>query len=279
MSESTKLLQRLISERSEVMRDAISYFVKTISLENRDAKIAAARSCEDAAESLCTILAKNDRPQSILSLKAVLHSYIHQSANDINIGQRTIEALVAILPSINQQEWSFLDQESPAVDFQAVYKDSYDSSRLPDLFEQLIDQLQQIIDSREVDSVRVLEALHTLISTVRRNSRQDVLAAYGTIGFAKTFLNKFLWAVLDEIPAVKVFSKSIRETINELDDEFEVMQARASERVADLVKARMPNGFDYFPKALPPAGEHAVRSSNDTSCHPDTEDGSRDCLV
>jgi hypothetical protein len=44
MSESTKLLQRLISERHEVMCAAISYFIKTISLENRDAKIAAARS-------------------------------------------------------------------------------------------------------------------------------------------------------------------------------------------------------------------------------------------
>ena len=104
-----------------------------------------------------------------------------------------------------------------------------------------------------------------LIATVRRNSRQDVLAAYGTIGFAKTFLNKFLWAVLDEIPGVKVFTKAIRETINELDDEFKDMQSKASERVADLVNARMPVGFDYFPKALPPAGEYTVRSSNDAS--------------
>ena len=265
MSESTKLLQRLISERNEVMRAAISYFIKTISLENRDSKIAAARSCEDAVESLCSILARNDRPQCILSLKAILKSYINQSANDIDIGQRTIEALVGILPSINQQEWHFLDQESPAVDFQAVYREFYDGSRVPDLFEQLINQLQQIIDSREIDSVRVLEALNTLIATVRRNSRQDVLAAYGTIGFAKTFLNKFLWAVLDEIPGVKVISKAIRETINELDDEFTDMQTRASERVADLVKERMPAGFDYFPKALPPAGEHTERSSNDAS--------------
>lgn len=265
MSESTKLLQHLISERHEVMCAAISYFIKTISLENRDAKIASARSCEDAVEGLCSILARYDWPQWIPSLKGILHSYIQQSANDIDIGQRTIEALVGILPSINQQEWNFLDQESPAVDFQAVYKEFYDSSRVPDLFEQLMNQLKQIIDSREVDSVRVLEALNMLIATVRRNSRQDVLAAYGTIGFAKTFLNKFLWAVLDEIPGVKVFSKAIRETINELDEEFKDMQTKASERIANLVNARMPVGFDYFPKALPPAGEHTVRSSNDAS--------------
>jgi hypothetical protein len=71
--------------------------------------------------------------------------------------------------------------------------------------------------------------------------------------------------VLDDIPGVKVISKAIRETINELDDEFTDMQTRASERVADLVKERMPVGFDYFPKALPPAGEHTVRSGNDAS--------------
>ena len=245
------------------MRSAINYFIKMISLENRDAKIAAARSCEAAVESLSSILARNDRPQWILSLQSLLQGYIRTPANDIDTGQRTIEALVSILPSINQQEWHFLDQESPAVDFQAVYKEFYDGSRVPDLFEQLINQLQQIIDSREIDSVRVLEALNTLIATVRRNSRQDVLAAYGTIGLAKTFLYKFLWAVLDEIPGVKVFSKAIRETINELEDEFTNMQTRASERVAELVKARMPAGFDYIPKALPPAGEHTVCSGND----------------
>ena len=87
MSESTKLLQRLINERNEVMRAAISYFIKTISFENRDIKIAAARSCDDAAASLYSILARNDRPQWIPSLKAIVQSCINQSANDIDIDQ------------------------------------------------------------------------------------------------------------------------------------------------------------------------------------------------
>lgn len=252
---SAELLERLVRERHAQLQATLRELDLAIVLENREVKIAKARAASDALSALKSTLAVGDQPAWIRSLERELNRYIGGAARDQESGRKLVDAFMKLRPAIDSQRWSFAADDAGAIDFASVYDHYYSQSRIPDLFDQLVTQLEQVIASGEVDSVKTVEALERLIATVRANARGDIFSAYWTAQFSRAFLRNFLIAVLEEIPGLKTLVKALKETAKELDTEIDNTQSLANVQLVEMVKSALPVPFDYQPPALPAAGE------------------------
>jgi len=77
--------------------------------------------------------------------------------------------VLAVYPEIENQRWDFADSSgNAAIDFAAIYQEYYRESRVPDLFDELVAQLEEIVNSGEIDSLQAIKALEKLILTIRK---------------------------------------------------------------------------------------------------------------
>ena len=257
-SGSAERLQRLVTERHEKLRRAIDALGLAVTLENRDAKIKAAQGVLDSLAALGESLAASDHTPWMGGLKQAVERYIQRAARDEESGRRLLGQLEKLRPQINSERWGFTSGGVHAVEFSVTYNEFYAESRAPELFDELVAELEQVINSGEVDSRRALEAIEGLLATVKANARVDMLAAYYSLEFVKRFLQNYLFALLEENKVLKPLIKAFKKTVDQLDAELRDTQEKASAHLKEVVQSRLPVPFDYRPPELPSATELEV---------------------
>ncbi len=115
-----------------------------------------------------------------------------------------------LYPRIESQQWDFADSSlNAAVDFTAVYTEFYRESRVPELFDELVEELNRIVDSGEVDSLQAIKSLERLIATIKKNARGDFFSTRGRMGVCTSVYAKLRLGITREHPRNKAGRKSV----------------------------------------------------------------------
>jgi hypothetical protein len=212
---------RFVNERFAVLRQSLIEFNRKLTQHDAGQKMGAAKSLSRSIDELKVALSQADHPGWIAELESQLHAYINQQANNTDAGLNILNTIVRLSPVIAAQKWQF-DESSgkPAIDFSAIFREAYDASRVPQLFEELIGHIQTIIDSGAIDSMRVLRSLEELIALIRKNARGDVLSSGKLLAVVKRFFVNLGLEGLESIPIVKMPVKALRKTLADLDVEM-----------------------------------------------------------
>ncbi|RNL63556.1 hypothetical protein [Zhongshania marina] len=167
-----------------------------------------------------SIISNDDHPNWLRQIKADLHNFL-QHANKTNASNRLMLSIIKLSPQIEAHRWAF-DRNSTLnpVKFEEIFKEIYEGSNGPDLFQRLLDNLQGIVNSGEVDSITAIDALNKLIATIKANMRGTYFQAVGTTHFANSVLRNYLWKLLKKIPAIGDFLDAVGETLEEMDGEM-----------------------------------------------------------
>jgi hypothetical protein len=130
--------------------------------------------------------------------------------------------LVGLKPSIEAHKW-FTNQSTvhTSFDFDEIYERYRIESKLPELFSILIDLLEQMIDSGEIDSIKVATSLKQLISLLKQNKSGSYFSTMASWEFLKSFIKNTSWSVIDSIPVLKQLKKGFEDTLVEFDMELE----------------------------------------------------------
>ncbi len=250
-NESVDFFLRFLQERFQAFRTKLTDFLKTLSLENRDHKVRLANEVLASLDDLKRAMAANDHPDWVNPLESKLRWYIrHHQAQD-DCGLTVLSTVMELYPRIAAQEWRFGDASpSAGIDFNSIYQEYYRTSRVPDLFDELVGQLEQIINSGEIDSNKTIKALEKLIATIRKNARGDYFATRGAYEFTQVFFKNFTLEVLESVPGIKHVVKSVRKTMSELDLEMLQVHDNVKQRLSALIPEDLPM-LEYKPLALP----------------------------
>jgi small basic protein len=161
--------------------------------------------------------------------------------------------LVATNSDIVQQKWGFLTDDKTGVNFEALYEAQYKESKVPGLFEKLLELLQAIINSGEVDSVQAIAALEKLVATIRANMRGTYFQTVGMSHFTFALMRNYLWKVLKKTPALGTMLEAIAETMKELDIEMSEVHSEVRKRLREIANGDV-DAIEYKAhdlKALP----------------------------
>jgi len=120
---------------------------------------------------------------------------------------------------------------------------------VPELFERLLQALQEIADSGQIDSLKVLHALERVIATIRKNIRGSYLSTQGAWQVARAFLENYLLLQLEAVPVLGAVLKSLKQTAQDMDIKMAEVYDQTKKAVEERVWSDMPM-LDFKPIAL-----------------------------
>jgi hypothetical protein len=167
--------------------------------------------------------------------------------------------LLPIKSQINSHKWSLGESnESTKFDFDELYERHKADSKLPDFFDSLIDTLEKMILSGEIDSIKSKSSIQQLLSLLKQNKSGSYFSVMASWEFIGGFTKNTLWASLDSIPVIKQLKKGFEKTIEEMDIELEDVHNNISEEMKDKYNSSFGVHFDVFitdnpRQALPPS--------------------------
>ncbi len=146
---------RFVTEKHNDLKVSLKQLVETLVGEKIDAKTSQAKDTLKRSNDLKASLSKQDYPAWLNPLIEGLNHFIGSRWKQKNL----IEHLINNLDSINNHKWVFEKSENISFNFDEIYNHYKSESRLPELFDQIINILEEIRDSGEIDSLLMMNAL------------------------------------------------------------------------------------------------------------------------
>lgn len=137
--------------------------------------------------------------------------------------------LVKFIPlktDIENQKWDFKNVGGNYFNFEAIFENYRKSSRLPQLFDEIIKTLEQIRDSGEIDSKAMLNSLTKIIATLKNSKGDSYLSLRGAWIFLTAFLQNYLWGEFAKLPGLGTAVEALRETIKQMDEEMATLHVQ-----------------------------------------------------
>ncbi len=168
-------------------------------------------------------------------------TYATTNHNDEN-GTIAVRRITAELyPQMTNHDWSVSSaSEKSGLDFDSIFEKYRSECRIPELFDQLIHQLQEIVLSGLIDSVRAVSELQEVISTLRRSKNGSYFATRGAWFFAATWLKNSGWELLSSIPVAGPVIRGLQKTFEETDTQMNKMHDSIQGHVENKIASNFP---------------------------------------
>ena len=239
-NESFATFLRSFEERRQEFLTRLNVFPIILSRNDQRNKIDAAQKLRASLQSLQAMLSRSDRPVWLQQLEGLLDGILGSVDGQDPIDTAS-QHLLDIVPQARAQAWNFREAKQEAgVDFDAIYGDAFEASKLPGLFDRLVQRLEKIVGSGHVDSVKAIQALEKLIATLRRSKTGSFTSKAQAYLFAKTFVRHAVWNSLEAIPILGPLAKSVRDTIDEMKPSFDEVNSSVKLQIESKTAMEMP---------------------------------------
>lgn len=146
---------------------------------------------------------------------------------------------ISLKQAIDQHQWAFDADTESAFDFDSIFEYFKKTSRLPELFEEIVSLLEQIQSSGAVDSVTMVKALGKVIATMKRCRDGSYFSLNSAWEFLLSFLNNYMWGELAKLPVLGTALEALEKTIREANDEMFKLHVEVSQEMTKLVEAEV----------------------------------------
>jgi len=218
--QSTEVFLRSHQVRYEAVKSCLQQLAAAVSSNNKDEMLKRATELHTAVVLLRDTLTSQDKPKWIDAMLDELNKVRSNPQHPQQISWLVEILTRCYLPAMSHQ-WDFQIVDDGAFDFDGLYERHRAQSKLPQLFDKLIELLERIIASEDLDSRKVERTLKILIATLKRNRQGSFMSMVFSWNFAATFLRRLAWELPKEMPWLRAFSISLRDTIQEITTEID----------------------------------------------------------
>lgn len=206
------------------------------------------------------------RPSWLGDLKRGLSRFLELLQAGHSPQGRSVRLMIALEPRITAEAWDGLQaDDDPPLDLDAIY-DAYEKeSRIPELLDLLIQQLEKIRDSGQVDSISLRGRLEVLIQTLRKERSKGVAQRERLVRYSGWFLESLLFN-LAKLTPIQPLVDAVRETLEKIREE--------QGRLAVVVEPKTKELFCPTMKSLPPGSvpeDQGEAGGLSESSHPESE--------
>ena len=183
-------------------------------------------------EDVKNMVSEQDRPSWIPPLQQSLSQVVGNPTNENVVVSLPRTILATYLPAMSHS-WALESRSgSEPVRFDEIYSSHYEQCRIPELFENLIVKLQELVESNEVERVSAIRALEKLIATLKMNIKGSYFATYRTWEFARSVCKNTLIEGVLGVPVLGIFAKGVKAALEEINKGMVEVQKRVIAEVA-----------------------------------------------
>jgi hypothetical protein len=212
---------RLLKERHSDLKKTNDILFTVLVNEDRETKKSACGNNLEAANNLSISLAAPDRPEWLKVTIQWCKWYADNFARD-DANNHLFNNLSPIRNDLIQHEWALSESKIDAdFHFDEMYERFKKESKLPEFFDALINTLEKMIASGEIDSIKSIASIQQLLSLLKQNKSGSYFSVMASWEFMGGFIKNTLWESLDSIPVVKQLKKGFEKTVGEMDIELD----------------------------------------------------------
>jgi len=247
---SATLLLNLVNEKYGIIKSRLPSLLKTLSENDHKAKLNESAALNASAKDLANILATSDRPNWLNEIIACTSEFtsLHKDPNSIVPGSswNLLQKLIKIYQPALNHKWDFSTQRGKHhYDFDSIYQKYREESDLETLFSALVDTLQKMVGSGEIDSITAINSLKELIDILEQNKSSSYFSTMATWEFVKTFTCNLVWEQLDSIPGIKPIKKAFEKTMADTDIELKELHKKIADEMKSKYQVTIQNALTY----------------------------------
>ena len=234
-NESVQFHMRFVSEKHKELNNSLDELTKALVSENVKSKNSKAEISLTKATDLKASISQQDCPPWLPPLIQCLQYYKTGTWKSANVIGYLVENLIVI----KQHKWVFENSSDAAFDFDSIFQHYKSQSRLSELFDQIIEILEKIQDSGEVDSVSMMSALGKVIATLKQNKEGSYFSINSAWSFLVSFLKNYMWAELSKIPVLGTAMGALEKTIKDTNEEMFKVHNEVQKEMKTVVESEV----------------------------------------
>lgn len=233
-NESLTKFVRVVNERHEVVKNSVTGFVSSLVDGDDQKKKMSAEVAVEKAVMLKSYLSPRDVPEWLKLLVECLDDYIRNFEKPKNLLSSTLHRIYPLKLQLDGWRWNFeSNEERNGFNFDAMYEECKKNSKVDTLFDELIDLLQKIIDSGEVDSIKMNTTLTQIIATLKKHNTASYLALTSSWDFAKLLIKNVVWEELKTIKSLNALLVALQKTMEKTDTSMGDLYTRLRNRAKE----------------------------------------------
>lgn len=249
-SAAHKFLVTTVTAKHNEAKQSVERFLQSlIASGDANARLAAVRDAINAVTVLQGVLHENYRPPWLAQMLSSLKRFETQHQRDHGFQAAKLVA-TSIYPEMVAHQWAFEDVLATGFDFDAIFENARDSNSIPELFDEIITCLQQIVDSEAIDSVRMLKELESLIATLKHARKGSYVATRHAWYFLVEWMKNTGWEAFGDIPVIGAAVRGLKTTMEKTNTAMVRMHDDVYTQTIASVKTDVPR-LTYVPPALP----------------------------
>ena len=157
----------------------------------------------------------------------------------VEANHELLKTIISVYSKAQRQTWDYIS-DNRAVDLERIYQEFVSQSRLPELYENLIELLQRIIDSNQIDSVDLLSRLEFLVETLKANRKSSAWTQVLSWKFGRLLLKNLVMEGLKKAPGMDVVVVAVEKAMSDLDDATGTVEQNVIEKLDAIVGDSRP---------------------------------------
>lgn len=246
-TESEKLFSNLINEKHNILIQSLKVFIKDALVRDKEETILMVEDILKKSKNLRELFVSKDTPAWLNQIISHSNSYIKEPDKYSN---SLMGAIIQYSPSAINNKIILQDNKNDeAIDIDSLFRKFKEEGNLQELLNKLIEIIQNIIDSGEIDSIKLTKALEKILATLKKSKGGSFLSLHAAWNFIKEFLQKFILNEIQNIGTLGSMLSALIETANKVEKEIEVLGTQVSSGIAEEFNKEL-SGFPLSSEPL-----------------------------
>lgn len=237
--DSFNIYIKTIQWKLEQFHESLKDFLNVLTLQDAVAKHSAGLRALNDLRELNKMIAPGERKPWLEKVEQSLGGYV--AGNPGDNGVSVLHMLFGHYAQLRSLSFASAEDLRPETEeIESIYLKYFDESKLPALFDELVFNLERIINSGQIDSIRAQESLERLVAAIRKNASGTAISRRAAITIAKTFIYNLSFELLEQLPFVAPVVKATRATVDDLSKESTRVDTLFRSEVETSVKRDFP---------------------------------------
>lgn len=230
-SDSISYFVRKLREKQDIYKSRLSSLVSQLSDNSQEEKEKSVKLALEAANDLKSTLTANDVPDWLQNAISAFVNFLNESKVTGANNRLLIKLIPLFNNSINHRWMPQHFQEKIGINFDELYQKCKSESRIDELFDNIIDLIIKIIESDDLDSIKIKNSLEGLLATLKNHQNKSYFNLVGSFDFLVSLFKNAIWEVLESIPALGPLVKALRKTIEDTDSEMLLLHTKMKDEM------------------------------------------------
>jgi hypothetical protein len=211
----------LVKERHGAVKTAFDGLLNAYAQGDQSLIVSTNENLRTALKALSGVVASEHVPDWMQNLLTNADRYATKHRNGMPVWRGLLDSAMRNAPLLNDETWSFSDDQDMLFDVDAIVQKAREDHQINALYDRIVETLEALLRSGEIDSIKAAADLNRLIVTLRKSKEGSFSSQVFSWRFARRLVPNIIAAYVKRSSVTGPLIEAFEQTASELDVSLE----------------------------------------------------------